>query len=501
MLNALAWLEAVLDASGVAPRIEKLLPLGVRARQLRVHTLLLGMALSQADGRAAHLTRVHRALVELPRHQRRALGVEVATKIGWHLLTYRQVERTFNLVVAALSKETPDGEPSWLLCDVLDALMEASVPSDVTARTRDLAVDWSDHETFSCPPSHPGGDCADPEASWGRRKCDQPGRKDELFFGYELQAATMVNEEGGSPVPELVRRILITSCAIDPPAAFVAVLARMVKSGVTLGDVLADAGYAHRVAEHWALPVRRLGAKIVTDLHPQDRGPRGTHGGAVIANGNLYCPSTPPALLALGPLARNAIAHEVAAHDVASAELARYKLARRSADDADGFHRVSCPAVTGKVRCPLRESSMALPLTRPEVSSAPEHRPACCAQQTLTVPVHVAAKTTQKHDYPSRNHRLSYARRTAVERTFSTTKDRASNDMTRGWCRVMGVTAISLFAVTCFIVRNKRILDSFELRTIEEERRRVAGRAPQTRRRRRKTLDDLVTTGSPDSLL
>ena len=311
----------------------------------------------------------------------------------------------------------------------------------------------------------------------------------------------MVNEEGGLSVPELVRRILITSCEIDPPTAFVAVLARMVKSGVELGDVLADAGYAHRVAEHWALPLRRLGAQIVTDLHPQERGPRGTFAGAVIANGNLYCPVTPPALLALGPLARNASAHEIAAHDATSAELARYKLARRSADDADGFHRVSCPAVTGKVRCPLRQASMALALTRPEILFAPEHRPACCSQQTVTVPVHVAAKTAQKHDYPSRAHRLSYARRTAVERTFSTTKDRASNDMTRGWCRVMGVTAISLFAATCFIVRNKRILDSFERRASEEERRREAGLAPKSRRRRRRTLDDLVAAGSLGSAL
>jgi hypothetical protein len=36
------------------------------------------------------------------------------------------------------------------------------------------------------------------------------------------------------------------------------------------------------------------GAALVQDLHPHDRGPRGTHQGAVIANGNLYCPQAPP---------------------------------------------------------------------------------------------------------------------------------------------------------------------------------------------------------------
>ena len=38
-------LEEITGRSGVAPRIELLLPIGVRARQLLVRTLLLGMLL------------------------------------------------------------------------------------------------------------------------------------------------------------------------------------------------------------------------------------------------------------------------------------------------------------------------------------------------------------------------------------------------------------------------------------------------------------------------
>jgi hypothetical protein len=41
----LAVLEAITDASGIALRIEVLLPAGVRHRQLRVRTLILGMLL------------------------------------------------------------------------------------------------------------------------------------------------------------------------------------------------------------------------------------------------------------------------------------------------------------------------------------------------------------------------------------------------------------------------------------------------------------------------
>jgi hypothetical protein len=495
VLNALERLEAVLGRSGAAGRVEVLLPAGGRPRQLSVQTLLLGMLLCQADGRPAHLSRVHEALLALGPHDRERLGISVEWKSGPHLLTYRQVERTFHLVVDALAKEVPDGTPSDELCGVIDALLEASVPRSVSAATRSLAIDWSDHATFSAPPPKKGGHCADPQASWGRRKSSQPGAKDELFFGYELSAATMVKEEGGPAVPELVRRLLLTSCHIDPPFSFVKVLERMVESGIALGDVLADSGYAHRVPEHWALPLRSLGAAIVTDHHPADRGPRGTYGGAVISNGNLYCPSTPAALLALGPLARGASKEEITAHDAMSAELARYKLGPISADDADGYHRVLCPAAAGKVRCPVRERSMALSHTRPEVTP-PNQLPRCCTQASMTIPVDVLAKTAQKHDYPSKAHRISYARRTAVERTFSTAKDRASNDMNKGWCRLMGTTAISLFAATLFVVRNERILDAFANKEADDQRRQAVGLSPKTRRRRRKTLDDLLGTGA-----
>ena len=62
----LAALEGLIDVCGVAPRIEALLPTGVRHRQLTVRTLILGMMLALADDRPAHLVRVHEALIAVP---------------------------------------------------------------------------------------------------------------------------------------------------------------------------------------------------------------------------------------------------------------------------------------------------------------------------------------------------------------------------------------------------------------------------------------------------
>ncbi len=493
----LAALEEIIDASGIAPRIELLLPTGVRRRQLAVRTLLAGMMLSQAGHRPAHLTRVHQVLVTLPEDEQRRLGVVADWKRGPHRLTYRQTERTFGLLAGALAKDIPDGLPSQVLARICDDLLEASIPPELTGASTSLAVDWTDVETFSRPPPRGTSDCADPEASWGHRSGGGPGQDSELFFGYYGSAATMMREEHGPPVPELARRMTVCSCHHDPARALVPVLTAMPGHGTGLGDILADSGYAHRDAGAWAIPLRLAGAQLIQDLHPHDRGPRGTHHGAIIANGNLYCPATPTTLLKLPPLARDATPEQVSVHDQQSAELARHKLGRITADDQDGYHRVMCPAVMGKIRCPLRPATMTLDRDRPEILTPPEHPQACCTQQTVTVPPEVAAKTRQKHDYPSKEHRKSYARRTGAERTFSTVKDPATSNIARGWTRLTGLTPLMIWLACLLAVRNQRILTAWDARQAGDARRAAAGLPPRTRRRRRKTLASLAAAAPP----
>jgi hypothetical protein len=493
----LAAFEEVIDASGVAARIEAMLPAGVRPRQLTVRALLAGMCLAQADHRPAHLTRVHQALTALGEDEQRRLGVLADWKGGPHLLTYRQAEYTFGLVARALGKEKPDGLPSRELQRACDDLLEASIPGGTRDASTSLAVDWSDLESFSRPPPAKGGDCADPEASWGHRKNNLLHDKDELFFGYYLSAAVMVPDEQGPPVPEPARRMILSSCRHDPVPAFTPVLTALPAAGIPLGDVLADSGYSHRIPEHWATPLRQAGARLIQALHPHDRGPRGTHDGAIIANGNLYCPCTPRPLLELGPLAPGASRQQAAGWERKTAELARHKLGRITSDDADGYHRVQCPAAMGKVRCPLRPSSMTLDRDRPEILTPPENPQACCTQQTLTIPPGVSAKTRQKHDYPSPAWRRSYARRTGAERGFATAKDPASNDIARGWCRLMGLTPLMLFTVTLLAVRNQRIITAWDARQEDSARRAARGLPPRTRKRRRKTLAALTAPAPP----
>jgi hypothetical protein len=122
---------------------------------------------------------------------------------------------------------------------------------------------------------------------------------------------------------------------------------------------------------------------------------------------------------------------------------------------------------------------MTLDRDQPEILRPPQHPQACCTQQTITVPADVNAKTRQKHNYPSAAWRRSYARRTGAERGFATAKDPATNNISRGWCPLMGLTPLMLFTAVLLAVRNQRILNAWNTRQQDNQRRAAAGLPPQ----------------------
>jgi hypothetical protein len=361
---ALARAEDITDGPGTAPRTGALLPAGARHRQLRARTPLTGMMLTLADRRPAHLTEVHAALTALTSEDQARPGVLEDWHSGPHQLTCRQAGRTFNLVADALAREHPGGAPSDALARTCDDLLEASIPPEHKDTSSSLAADRTGAEAFSRPPRHGTRKCADPEASRGHRTTSLPGPRGEMFFGCYLPAATMTRAETSPAVPGLARRMTLTSCPLDPARALARTLTRMPPAGTRLGGIPGDSGYAHRDAGARAIAPRQAGAQLIQDLRPSDRGPRGTHHGAIIASGNLCCPQAPRPLLELGPLAPAATPGQVTEHDQQTAGLARHKPGQNSADDAGGYHRVMCPAVMGKTRCPLRLWLACLPAIR-----------------------------------------------------------------------------------------------------------------------------------------
>jgi hypothetical protein len=84
-----------------------------------------------------------------------------------------------------------------------------------------------------------------------------------------------------------------------------------------------------------------------------------------------------------------------------------------------------------------------------------------------------------------------------VERSNARITDPATVDVSRGWCRVMGLVVMSLFLVCGLVVGNIAVIDAFEERQEENARRAQLGKPLRTRKRRRKTLADLAGANAP----
>ena len=322
----------LLERSGVPELLESWMPRTGRPRELSPREILFGMLVAIDEGRVAHLAAGHEALLDSETqksatyrqftntHQMMIRAIDPSPCPSFkgvaenHRLAHLQSHRSgVDQVLAVLRLET-----------VTDALIDASVPEVYKDASSSLAVDWTDHETWSRPRAKDDPQPAnDPDASWGHAKRNAPGAVDHLFFGYYAQAATMVKDEKGEAVPELVRAVVFLAPRHDPAANMAGALLRRSGDGLSFTDVLADCGYSNRHPDNFARPIRKAGGDLTVDLHPDDRGPKGIHKGAVVSNGNLFCPCTPNPLLQLGPLRRGADASETAVHDRQGSDPAR----------------------------------------------------------------------------------------------------------------------------------------------------------------------------------
>ena len=116
-----------------------------------------------------------------------------------------------------------------------------------------------------------------------------PGPTAKGLLRWYLLIAVMVDEIG-RPAPEAARRMTVCSCAATArvPASFV----RMPQAGNPLGDIIDDPATPTATPK----PGHPLGAGCAQPVQlpgPARPRPRGTHQGAVIANGSLYARRPP----------------------------------------------------------------------------------------------------------------------------------------------------------------------------------------------------------------
>ena len=141
---------------------------------------------------------------------------------------------------------------------------------------------------------------------------------------------------------------------------------------------------------------------------------------------------------------------------------------------------------------------MARSFDHPTVLDPPGEPPRCYAQQTITVPPQVNEKTRQKHSFLSVAYRSSYTRRTAAERTYASLCDPSVGGIRRGWSRLFGLAKNTLMYALAAVVRNMRIVESYERNCAKEARQKATGDSPTKRRRRHERVEPAKSEPAPE---
>lgn len=524
--SQVAFAVALIEDSGVAERLEGLIrkPTG-RKRHLSVRALLVALLLLALDDRPLHLKAATRLLFcRLSPRWRAELGIvgEACTKKAF-LARYRQLRYLFHLALSvidpsievknrvipaeqlqAMRKLLSESEIAArrarlesVLAEVLDASVRLLTESERAAFDGSVGLDATPVPLYSRGPSKRSGRSAsDPDGGWYVREQDHREGEDpatgkplrKLFWALEAEIVTMGRPPGVRPRhPNLVLSVLCARPGEDPGGAAVRLLDGVRHKGHRAGFLGADRGYTQGLPERFHLPARALGYSLVMDYKETELGRQAEREGALLVEGQWYCPAMPEALV---EASRDVRAGRVDGPSYAASLSARtaWRLSRKAGPDEDGYERYSCPAIGVHPRlcCPLRPDEASLgeiPVLEPPILP-----PKLCTQGSITISPEIGARHRQDLAFGSESWRATYATyRNTIEGLNGFAKDTAHEALAQpARRRVRGIAAQSLFVALLLVAANVRKIAAFRELIADGTAGQLAARA----RRRRERLQD-----------
>jgi hypothetical protein len=526
--QAVAFAAELIDRSGKAPVIEAALAHATgRPRPLPVRAVLTALLCLALDDRPLFLTEATRLLFsQLSPASRRLLAVPgAATTRRAFLAAYRRVRYCFGQILkvadpSALPKNrrltagelkartrpmTPDQVTAarGRLEALVNALLEASV-SVLTEEERAAfdgctALDATPVPLFSRGPSRRTGLCAsDPDGGWYVREGDHREREDDkgkplrkICWALEATIATTARPPGAPPAtPNLAIGLAMARPGQDPGGTGARVLASAAARGHKTSWLGYDRAYTAALPDRFHLPTRALGYSPVMDYRADQLGIQASTGGTLLVEGTWYCPALPePLITATARLRDHAIDRKL--YDQQIAARTPYQLKRKDGPDADGYQRLSCPALGTHpgLMCPLRKTSLSPRDGRPKVLQPPEEPPKICRQTAITIAPDVGARYRQDLPYGSPAWHARYATlRNTIEGLNGYAKDPAHHALAQpGRRRIRGIAACSLFTALLLIAANIRKIRTWRALTTSDQ----AGITRRARRRRTSLRDYL----------
>lgn len=204
-----------------------------------------------------------------------------------------------------------------------------------------------------------------PEAGWYIRTGDHKGdgvsgveNIKKSAWGFESTLAVAVGGEFGTSRPAPVVGLSLDRPGYKPGYNARAALAHLEETNLPRRFAVTDmAYYPQSKAEHYQIPMREHGWKLVGEVpnRTEAKGISAAYRGVTLVDGTGYCPAIPKRKDLLDPkgeLDKGNITEEQ--FDLAIAQRKQLQLDIKEVEK-DGTVRFSCPALSGKVACPLRK--------------------------------------------------------------------------------------------------------------------------------------------------
>jgi hypothetical protein len=529
--QAVAFAAELIDRSGKAPVIEAALAHRTgRHRPLPARAVLTALLCLALDDRPLFLTEATRLLFcQLPPASRLLLGVPgtVTTQRAFKA-AYRRVRYCFH---AILSVADPSGLPknrrltagelkartrpmlpdqATAARDRLEALVNALLEASVSVLTESeraasdgcTGLDATPVPLFSRGPSKRAGlSASDPDGGWYVREGDHRDHEDDngkplrkIAWALEATIAVTARPPGAPPAtPNLAIGLAMTRPGEDPGGTGARVLTSVAARGHKAGWLGYDRAYTAALPGRFHLPARALGYRPVMDYRADQLGIQANSGGALLVEGSWHCPALPePLITATTRLRDHVIDREL--YDQQITARASYQLNRKDGPDADGYQRLSCPALgthPGLI-CPLRQASLSPRDGRPKVLQPPQEPPKVCRQTAITIAPDVGARYRQDLPYATTAWQTRYATlRNTIEGLNGYAKDPAHQALGQpARRRIRGIAAQSLFTALLLTAANIRKIRAWRAMTADDKT-----STTRRARRRRTSLRDYLPDG------
>ena len=239
-------------------------------------------------------------------------------------------------------------------------------------------------------------------------------------------------------------------------------------------NLLCDRLYSNMKYEDWQLPLLERGVRQHFDLRSDD------HGAVIIeqmkyVDGTLLdCPGLPQDLEVIQRPGLFAKKEERAEFRRLIKRRQQFALDANEQMKANRNLKVRCPAMAGKVGCPLRKNiETAVELGHPIIENPPtetegEALPRCCANKEGYVRVTLQpaqAKHNQIHPWGTDNWEGMFGRRSYVEGVFGNIKNPGTENLSRGTFQIMGITWANLVVSVIGAAYNTRSIRKWHART------------------------------------